>query len=84
MRRCYDVGMARTTLSIDDDVLEAAKALARADGRSIGTVLSELARRGLRPPTRRRKAGAFPTFEVPKDAKPISSEDVLRALDEHA
>lgn len=37
----------RTTLDIDDDVLAAAKERARAQGRTAGAVLSELARQGL-------------------------------------
>jgi hypothetical protein len=37
----------RTTLDIDDDVLAAAKSLARHQSRSAGQVLSELARRAL-------------------------------------
>jgi hypothetical protein len=37
----------RTTLDIDDDVLEAAKALARQTNRTAGAVVSELARRAL-------------------------------------
>jgi len=37
----------RTTLDIDDDVMEAAKSLARQTDRTAGAVLSELARRAL-------------------------------------
>jgi hypothetical protein len=37
----------RTTLAIDDDVLTAAKAIARHERRSIGEVVSDLARRAL-------------------------------------
>ena len=37
----------RTTLTIDDDVLIAAKELARGQKRSAGAVISELARQGL-------------------------------------
>jgi hypothetical protein len=37
----------RTTLEIDDDILHAAKELARAEKKTAGQVLSELARRGL-------------------------------------
>lgn len=37
----------RTTLDLDDDVLEAAKALAAHRGRTAGQVLSDLARKGL-------------------------------------
>lgn len=79
---CYDVLM-RTTLSIDDDVLAAARTLARTQGRSVGAVLSDLARQGLRPPPRRPGvAVGFPTFEVPADAAPLSGDDVAKALDD--
>jgi hypothetical protein len=37
----------RTTLDIEDDVLQAAKELARREGRTAGQVISELARRSL-------------------------------------
>ncbi len=43
----------RTTLDIDDDVLQAAKELARARGLTAGRVLSELARKGLAPTAHR-------------------------------
>lgn len=39
----------RTTLAIDDDVLDAAKAIARQKNETIGKVVSELARNSLRP-----------------------------------
>ena len=37
----------RTTLSIDDDVLSAAKLLAERERKSVGAVISNLARQGL-------------------------------------
>jgi L-amino acid N-acyltransferase YncA len=37
----------RTTLDIDDDILQAAKELARAENKTAGQVLSELARKAL-------------------------------------
>jgi len=37
----------RTTLELDDDVVAAAKERAAAERRSLGSVVSELARRGL-------------------------------------
>jgi hypothetical protein len=40
----------RTTLDIDDDILQAAKELARAENKTAGQVLSELARKGLTQP----------------------------------
>jgi hypothetical protein len=42
----------RTTLDIDDDILQAAKELARAEKKTAGQVLSELARKGLTQPAR--------------------------------
>lgn len=60
----------RTTLDIDEDVLQAAKELAKRKGMTAGEVLSDLARRGLSqgaPPDGarpvRRKAAAFLGFE---------------------
>lgn len=40
----------RTTLDIDEDVLQAAKELAELRGSTAGKMLSDLARRGLKPP----------------------------------
>lgn len=58
----------RTTVTLDDDVFEAAKELARTSGNSLGEVISTLARRGLRAqPTHSRKNG-LPVFKVAADA----------------
>lgn len=43
----HTMAAMRTTLDIDDDILEAAKSLARQSDRTAGAVLSELARRAL-------------------------------------
>lgn len=43
----------RTTLTIDDDVLIAAKAMAKAENKSLGQIVSELARRSLNGPKRK-------------------------------
>ena len=61
----------RTTLLIDDDVLDAARALAATERRSGGAVLSSLARQALRP-TMPREDADFPGFDVPADAPPIT------------
>jgi hypothetical protein len=75
----------RTTLTIEDDLLAAARCLARDTSASMGAAVSELMRRGLNatPGVRapRGKAG-FPTFDVPSGAHPITLEDVRRAEDE--
>jgi len=74
----------RTTLSIDDDLLAAAKSLARSRSQSIGRVISDLARRGLSatPRLNEKNLKGFPTFRVPKDAKPITLEDVRKDEDD--
>lgn len=71
----------RTTLEIDDSVLAAARAIAASQSRSLGAVVSELARRGLEPAPMAEDDG-FPVFAVPPGAPPITPELVERALDE--
>lgn len=73
----------RTTLRIDEDVVRAARSLARSEGRSVGEIISELARRGLRPaPTRKRGRAGLPTFDVPADAEILTPEMVKAALED--
>ena len=53
----------RTTLAIDDDILAAARAIAERDRRSIGQVVSDLARKGIRGQNRARTSrGGFPVL----------------------
>jgi hypothetical protein len=72
----------RTTLTIDDDVLQAARALATARGESLGAVVSELARRGLKPSAPVAYREEFPVFEVGEDAPVFGPDEVNRALDD--
>jgi hypothetical protein len=58
----------RTTLALADDVYEAAKTLAEASGRSIGEVVSDLARRGLSPQPVIAHEDDLPVFAVPSSA----------------
>jgi hypothetical protein len=71
----------RTTLDLDDDVITAARELARAERRSIGSVVSDLARRGLAPARVEREHGR-PVVRSPAGAPPLTPEAVRRALDE--
>jgi hypothetical protein len=73
----------RTTLVIEDDVLEAARSLAEAEGKSLGEMISELARRGLAPRSDEALDEGFPVFSISPDAKPITLEAVQRALEDH-
>ena len=63
----------RTTLNIDDEILEVARSLAGERHLSVGAVLSDLARRGLRQrgAGRRGRAG-FPVFEVDRGSRPLT------------
>ena len=73
----------RTTLHLDEDVLRAARSLARVEGRTVGEVVSDLARRGLRPtgPGRLRGKAGIPVFEVSDKAALLTPEMVREALD---
>lgn len=71
----------RTTLDIDDDVLTAAKERARAQGRTAGAVLSELARQGLLGAPRAEAREDFLGFApLPKRGAIVTNEliDALR------
>jgi hypothetical protein len=76
----------RTTLTLDDDVYEAALSHARATGKRLGEVVSEMARQALRPSqaSSRRATGKrrFPSFTVPPDARTIPASRIQGALDE--
>lgn len=71
----------RTTLNLDDDVVAAARELAAGERRSLGAVISELARRGLTP-AQVENGGDLPVIRVPAGTPPITPEMVRRALDE--
>ena len=69
----------RTTVTIDDDVLAVARALAQRDGGSLGRALSTLARRGFQR-AEIDDTNEVPTFRVAPDSAPITSDDVRKAL----
>ncbi|HXD55582.1 MAG TPA: hypothetical protein VN618_12560 [Solirubrobacteraceae bacterium] len=71
----------RTTLNLDDDVVIAARELASDERRSLGAVISELARRGLTPAKIDTRDG-LPVISVPAGMPPITPEMVHRALEE--
>lgn len=64
----------RTTLTLDDDVFEAAKALAASSGKKFGQVLSQLARRGLRASPDVATKNGLPVFRVSADAPVIPTQ----------
>jgi hypothetical protein len=73
----------RTTLNLDDDVAEAARAIARTEHRPLGVVVSDLMRRGLVPPQPRiDDEDGFPIFRIPPGTPPLTDEMVQGAVDE--
>lgn len=72
----------RTTLDLDDEVLAAARRIAAARSKSLGQVVSELARRGLERRPAITTTRGFPVFRVPKNVRPLTLEDVRRDEDE--
>ena len=72
----------RTTLTIDDDVLGAAKELAEREGKTIGAVISELARQSLRPRKPLKTRNGVTLLPTHPDDKPVTAELVNKLLDE--
>ncbi len=72
----------RTALWIDDDVMQAVKSLAKIDDKTVGQVISSLARKGLAPRSQEATSSGFPVFPVSADASPITLEMVRRADDD--
>jgi hypothetical protein len=80
---CYAERKMRTTLTIDDDVLAAAKALADSQHKTTGEVISALARQALQPsPQERRYRNGFLLLEVKPGAVPVTQEMVNQLRDE--
>ena len=59
---CYD-SWVRTTLNVDDDILQVARQLAQQRGTTAGQVLSELARQALQPRKQPRVRNGVVVFE---------------------
>lgn len=65
-------------LSLDDDVAAVARELAQVRGETLGSVISELARRGLTM-ARDEPATRLPVIRVPAGTAPITPEMVRHA-----
>lgn len=70
----------RTTISIDDDVLDLANLHAKARGVSLGRAVSELIRRGLRGPTPIREVDGVFVFDLPANSPEVTT-DLVRRLE---
>ncbi|HYK37675.1 hypothetical protein [Alloacidobacterium sp.] len=73
----------RTTLAIDDDVLSAAKEMANLENKTVGQVISALARRALVPVMSKvEKRNGVPLLKVRKGASRVTSELVHQLREE--
>ncbi|HEY5048179.1 MAG TPA: hypothetical protein VII49_09185 [Rhizomicrobium sp.] len=74
----------RTTLAIDDDVHAAAKSLAARQRKTLGEIVSELARQGLKPAravSQLRKRNSIPLLSGRSGSPPVTPELVARLRD---
>ena len=73
----------RTTLSIDDDVLSAAKEIASRQHKTVGEVISALSRQTLQGNVSQQKyRNGIPLLPIQPNAKPATLELVNRLRDE--
>ena len=68
----------RTTLTLDDDIVELAARQAKARGLSLGKAVSELVRRGLNAPTPSQERGGVIVFKLPAESPRVTTEHVRR------
>jgi hypothetical protein len=69
----------RTTLTIADDVLAAARAIAHQTNRTIGETLSDLARAALRPNVQSRERNGIPLLPV-RNPDAVVTPEIVNAL----
>jgi hypothetical protein len=68
----------RTTLTLDDDILELAARQAKVRGVSLSKTVSDLVRRGLSAPTSSQNKGGIVVFQLPDDSPTVTTEEVRR------
>jgi hypothetical protein len=77
------IATMRTTLSIDDDILDAAKAIAARKSSTIGQVISELARASLRPAAPGARRNGVPLLPL-RDGGRIVTPVIVKELQDDA
>ena len=66
----------RTTLNLDDDVLEMVRQYSEARSVALGKAASDLVRKGFNTPTRTRIVNGLVVFDLPSESPRITSESV--------
>jgi len=72
----------RTTLNLDDDVLELLKDYAENRSLALGRAASELVRRGLAAPAQTRVVNGFNTVVLPACSPKVTSERIKHLLED--
>lgn len=72
----------RTTLSLDDDVVEIAKDYAAVKNLSLGAAVSDLVRKGIEAPLRVRLVNGLYVADLPPDSPVVTAERVKELMDE--
>lgn len=72
----------RTTLNLDDDVLELLKDYAESRSVALGRAASDLVRKGLTAPVQTRLVNGFHTVVLPPNSPKVSSQEVKELLED--
>ncbi len=72
----------RTTITLDDDIIETARYLAKQDHSTLGKVISDLARKGLQGSKSYKSENNFPVFSVSESSPVITPEHVKTLEDD--
>jgi len=72
----------RTTINLDDDILEQARDYADRRSLPLGRAVSDLVRRGLNSPVQTRVVNGFHVLVLPSDSASVTSERVKELLED--
>ncbi len=72
----------RTTLNLDDDVLEILKNYSESRSVALGKAASELVRKGYHTPTPTRIEHGFVVFDLPPSSEKVTTERVKELLED--
>ena len=68
----------RTTLTLDDDLVEVVTRQAKLRGVSLGRTVSDLVRRGLSAPTPSQDKNGLVVFQLPVDSPTVTTAEIRR------
>ncbi len=68
----------RTTITLDDDIVELVARHAKLRGVSLGKTISDLVRRGLMAPTPSLDRSGLVMFQLPSDSPTVTTKEVRR------